>query len=113
MMQTRKYSAMTQVTRAAVASSGLILSTTKHLPLQVRVRPARRFPQLWKRGWLLTFHLLQEHQRVHWESSHFFLTMDEVCAFLNIGLDEVVWGCVEPQTWNETQTSQYTPFMMF
>ena len=113
MIQANRGIATTQAIRSATASPGMILSITKHLPLQVRVRPARRFPQVWKRGWLLTFHLLQEQQRVHWKPSHFFLTMDEVCAFLNIGQDEEVWGCIEPQACNEEQDSHYAPFMMF
>ena len=113
MMQARRGIASTQATRSAVASPGMILSTTKHLPLQVRVRPARRFPWLWKRGWLLTFHILQEQQRVHWEPAHFFLHMAEVCEFLNIGQDEEVWSCIEPQAYQEKQASHYVPFMMF
>jgi hypothetical protein len=35
----------TQAAGSAVASPGLILSTHRHLPVRVRLRPARRFPR--------------------------------------------------------------------
>ena len=88
------------------------LCTTKAVPVQVQVYPARRWWCFGQRGWRVRLSLASE-QRTTWRWSGFAPSLQEVCAQLGISEAEQAWSIVDRHlSPEEQQQAGWTPFMM-